>query len=66
MAPVNYLYQHGILHRDIKDENVIIDEKFKCKLIDFGSAASWTPGDLFGTFCGTMEYCSPEVMLGNK
>ena len=36
------------------------------KLIDFGSAAWMEEGKLFNTFCGTLEYCSPEVLLGNR
>ena len=49
-----------------QDENIIMDRKFHIKLIDFGSAAYMEPGKLFHTFCGTLEYCSPEVLLGNR
>lgn len=66
VSAVSYLHSQNIIHRDIKDENVIIDEKFRIKLIDFGAAAYMTPEKLFGTFCGTIEYCSPEVLMGNK
>ncbi|KAF6115400.1 PAS domain containing serine/threonine kinase [Phyllostomus discolor] len=65
VAAVGYLRSKGILHRDIKDENVVIAEDFTVKLIDFGSAAYLEQGRLFYTFCGTIEYCAPEVLMGN-
>ncbi|RXN12324.1 PAS domain-containing serine threonine- kinase [Labeo rohita] len=65
VAAVSYLRGKRLLHRDIKDENIIIDSKFHIRLIDFGSAALLEPGKLFYTFCGTLEYCSPEVLQGN-
>ncbi|XP_073781556.1 serine/threonine-protein kinase pim-2-like isoform X2 [Danio rerio] len=52
--------RHGVLHRDIKLENLLINkETHKVKLIDFGC------GDLlkklpYDTFAGTLEYCPPE------
>ena len=60
---VDYLHVNGILHRDIKDENVVLDDHFHTKLIDFGSAAYLT-GKPYAAFCGTFEYCSPEVLKG--
>ncbi|XP_034652682.1 PAS domain-containing serine/threonine-protein kinase [Drosophila subobscura] len=63
---VYYLHEQKILHRDIKDENIIIDHHFNIKLIDFGSATFMEEGKYFSTFYGTTEYCSPEVLAGNR
>lgn len=65
VSALSYLHGLNILHRDIKDENIILDERFAVKLIDFGSAAFMAPDRCFTTFCGTVEYCSPEVLQGN-
>ena len=63
-SAVHYLHTNGIIHRDIKDENIVIDDRFHVKLIDFGSAAQLS-GQLYSNFCGTFEYCSPEVLKGS-
>jgi serine/threonine protein kinase len=53
---VQHLHKHGIVHRDIKDENVILDENLSIQLIDFGSSAYYSHGKKFDTFCGTLDY----------
>lgn len=50
-----FLHEHGIVHRDIKDENIVLDHRGDVQLIDFGSAAYVKDGKKFDTFSGTLE-----------
>lgn len=62
-AAITHMHRHGIVHRDIKDENIIVDKEYFVKLIDFGSAA-WVKDGPFGVFVGTIDYAAPEVLNG--
>ncbi|KAI8359076.1 hypothetical protein EDC96DRAFT_237968 [Choanephora cucurbitarum] len=59
-----HLHQHGIVHRDIKDENIILDHQGRALLIDFGCATYYKRDKRFDTFTGTLEYCAPEMLRG--
>jgi serine/threonine protein kinase len=56
------LHQAGYVHRDIKDENVVIDADYNVKVIDFGSARRipTKKEDFFTTFHGTAGFDAPE------
>ncbi|KAG8747163.1 hypothetical protein FRC10_002212 [Ceratobasidium sp. 414] len=62
---VKYLDSIGITHRDIKDENLVIDKDFKVKMIDFGSAVIRDvrkPPPTYTCFFGTVTFASPEIL----
>ncbi|KAI8140187.1 kinase-like domain-containing protein [Fennellomyces sp. T-0311] len=61
---VQHLHHNRIVHRDIKDENIILDESGTAVIIDFGSAAYYRESKKFETFCGTMDYWAPELLQG--
>ncbi|KAI9703611.1 MAG: hypothetical protein M1836_007381 [Candelina mexicana] len=54
-----------VVHRDIKDENVVLDGEGHIKVIDFGSAAYIKNGP-FDVFVGTIDYAAPEVLAGKS
>ncbi|KAJ3251295.1 hypothetical protein HDU77_005988 [Chytriomyces hyalinus] len=61
---INNLQVKGLIHRDIMDENIVVDSSYNVKMIDFGSAANIlkTQPQYFTHFCGTIPYTSPEIV----
>ena len=58
---VNFLHQNDLIHRDIKPENILMYENNVVRLCDFGWCVK-LDGHQRGTFCGTTEYMSPELV----
>jgi len=64
---IEFLHKHKVIYRDIKPENIILDNKGYIKLTDFGLAKEDVNDDVgTQTFCGTPEYLAPEIIRGDK
>ncbi|XP_014645258.1 PREDICTED: uncharacterized serine/threonine-protein kinase SgK494 isoform X1 [Ceratotherium simum simum] len=61
---ISYLHDLGIIHRDVKMENILVDERGHLKLTDFGLSRHLPRGSQAYTICGTLQYMAPEVLSG--
>ncbi|XP_038187362.2 sperm motility kinase X-like [Arvicola amphibius] len=61
VCAVHYCHDNDIAHRDIKLDNILLDGKGNIKLCDFGLAIRVSSGQRCKGFCGTVEYCAPEL-----
>src|ERR1700734_701386 len=66
LLAVRFAHRRGIIHRDIKPHNVILDEEGRAKVTDFGIArAGASDMTLTGSIMGTAQYLSPQQAQGH-
>ncbi|XDA71547.1 hypothetical protein R6Z07F_001899 [Ovis aries] len=66
LSAVEYCHSHNIVHRDLKTENLLLDDNMDIKLADFGFGNFYNSGEPLSTWCGSPPYAAPEVFEGKE
>ncbi|XP_060229655.1 sperm motility kinase Z-like [Meriones unguiculatus] len=64
LSAIGYCHDVGIAHRDLKPDNIVVDEHGRVKIIDFGLGARFRPGQKLERLCGVYQFIPPEIFLG--
>ncbi|XP_018368738.1 PREDICTED: serine/threonine-protein kinase S6KL-like [Trachymyrmex cornetzi] len=59
---IDFLHNAGVVHRDLKTTNILLDDVGHAVIIDFGLAKWLHRTERTNTFCGTPQYMAPEIL----
>ena len=62
LSGLSYLHSVRVVHRDLKLDNVVLDDRWNARLIDFGAAQQVGRGERLSVLQGTPGYMAPEVL----
>ena len=65
LSALDHAHSKGIMHRDVKSHNIVIDHETKeAKLADWGLAEYYKPGEAYSTKVAAQFYKAPELLFG--
>ena len=64
VSALQHCHQRGVVHRDLKLGNLLLDANNNAKISDFSLSNQWHPQKKLDTFCGSPTFMAPELFLG--
>ncbi|KAF7684084.1 putative serine/threonine-protein kinase KIN1 like protein [Astathelohania contejeani] len=65
ISALDYIHSNMIAHRDLKLENIMVDEYGNIRILDFGLANYYDSAGKLDTFCGSLYFAAPELLSGH-